>query len=158
MGRSLSWQKIAVAAGFLAFGAVVLVFTFRIPTTPLYAQVGPKAVPFGIAAGSLLLGAALLWQALSGRWGGADPDHGDPDWPATAWLALGLGLNLFLIKPLGFVVASTLMFVCVARAFGSRRPARDLVVAVLVAGAAYYGFDRVLGINIGTGDLLEGLL
>jgi len=155
--RPLDWQKLALSAGFLAFGAMAMVFTFRIPTTPLYAQVGPKAVPFAISLGVLILGAAMLWQAARGRWGGHGPDHGEVDYPSVVWLVLGLGLNLFLIKPLGFVIASTLMFVCIARAFGSRRPLRDLVVAVLVAGSAFYGFDRLLGINIGAG-VLEGLI
>jgi putative tricarboxylic transport membrane protein len=155
--RPLDWQKLALAAGFLAFGVMAMVFTFRIPTTPLYAQVGPKAVPFAISLGILLLGAAMLWQAWRGTWGGAEPDHGEVDYPSVVWLALGLGLNLFLIKPLGFVIASTLLFVCIARAFGSRRPLRDLLVGTLVAGAAYVGFDRLLGINIGAG-VLEGLI
>ena len=79
------------------------------------------------------------------------------DWPSLGWLGLGLVLNLTLIGPLGFVIASTLMFVCVARAFGSRRPLFDTGVGVIVALVAYLGFDKVLGINIGAG-ILEGLL
>ena len=77
------------------------------------------------------------------------------DWPALAWLGAGLALNVALIGVLGFVLASTILFVCVARAFGSRRPARDAAIAILFSFVTYIGFDRVLGISIGAGVFEE---
>ena len=80
-----------------------------------------------------------------------------PSIGAPCWLGLGLLLNVALIAWLGFIIASAMMFVCVARAFGSVQWKRDLVVAVLICLVAYLGFDKLLGINIGAG-ILEGIL
>jgi putative tricarboxylic transport membrane protein len=60
-------------------------------------------------------------------------------------------VNVSLIGLLGFVVASTLLFACVARAFGSSRPGRDIAVGFAIAALTYYGFAGLLGINIGAG-------
>ena len=154
----LRWPQVAVAAGVLALGLLVLWQTFAIPVTPLYARVGPKIVPFGVAFALLALGLALAFQAATGRWTDEDGTQDEAiDWPSLGWVGVGLLLNLVLIVPLGFVIASTLMFVAIARAFGSRRPLFDGGVGLLVALAAYVGFDKVLGINIGAG-ILEGIL
>src|SRR4051794_31097761 len=52
----------------LALGGLAVWQAASIPTSPIYAQVGPKAVPFVIAAGLLALGAALVTAALRGGW------------------------------------------------------------------------------------------
>ncbi|MGQ0662744.1 MAG: tripartite tricarboxylate transporter TctB family protein [Pseudomonadota bacterium] len=154
-GRTAKRQAL-MAAGVIALAVLVGYQTLAIPVTPLYARIGPKVFPGMVAAGLLALGLLLLWQARSGSWGEIEED-GPPDWRALGWVGLGLAVNLALIKPLGFILASTLMFCCVARAFGSRRPVRDGVVALAVSTAAFVGFDRVLGISIGAG-ILAGLL
>ncbi len=56
-----------------------------------------------------------------------------------------------LIGPAGFTLASIVLFVCVARAFGSRALVRDAVIATVFALVAYFGFAKTLGINIGAG-------
>ncbi len=69
----------------------------------------------------------------------------------------GLVLNVALIGVAGFIIASTLLFVCTARAFGSRNVLRDGAIGFALALVSYVGFDRVLGYKIGSG-LIEGLL
>jgi putative tricarboxylic transport membrane protein len=148
-----------VGAGVIALSAVVFYQTTQIPVTPLYSKVGPTVFPYMTAGGMLLLGLLLIAQALRGEWGetDADKDAAPPDRRALGWLALGLVLNVALIDLLGFVIASTLMFVCVARAFGSTKWPRDLGIAMVLALIAYLGFSRLLGISIGAG-ILEGIL
>jgi putative tricarboxylic transport membrane protein len=70
---------------------------------------------------------------------------------------LGLALNVALIERVGFILASTALFACTARAFGSVRPVRDAAIGFLIALAAYAGFDRMLGYQIGSG-LIESLI
>ena len=65
-------------------------------------------------------------------------------------------VNVILIGPLGFIVAATTLFFCVARAFGSDRPLRDLGIGLAIAVVAYLGFDRLLGISLGLGTLWGG--
>ncbi len=156
--NSLRWPQVAVASGVLLLGLVVLWQTFQIPVSPLYSRIGPKVVPFAVAFGLIALGIALAVQSVTGRWTDEEELQDEPiDWPSLGWLGLGLLLNLILIGTLGFVIASTLMFVCVARAFGSRRPLFDAGIGVIVALVAFLGFDKILGINIGAG-VLEGIL
>ena len=72
-------------------------------------------------------------------------------------MALGLLCNVVLIVPAGFTLASVVMFVLVAYGFGSRAPVRDAAIALVFALAAYFGFAKALGVNIGAG-VIERLL
>lgn len=131
-----------------------------IPTSPIYAQVGPKAVPYVVAAGLLLLGVALTAAALRGGWS-ADIEELQDAPPANlralGLLLAGLLANLALIGPFGFTVAATAQFALVAAAFGSRGHLRNLVIAFAVALGAYALFVKVLGVNIGAG-VVEALV
>jgi len=62
-----------------------------------------------------------------------------------------LVLNVLLIGPAGFTLASIVLFVCVARGFGSGNIVRDVSIATVFALIAYFGFAKTLGINIGAG-------
>ena len=100
-------------------------------TGPGYAAGRSRRVPASSSASALMLvGAGLLAQSLRGHW-------------RVAWVAqvaraasqgsalcrsamccsslLALALDVVLIAPLGFVVASAVLFACVSAAFGSRR-------------------------------------
>lgn len=158
--RSTTHPDLLVGLFVLALGGLVLWQATAIPVSPLYGQVGPKAVPFFVAAGLLLLGVGLLVAALRGGWSAGLDDVRDApptNWRALALLGGGLVANLALIGPFGFALAATAQFVLVAAAFGSRRPFRDLGLALVLTLAAWFGFVEVLGVNIGAG-VLEGAL
>jgi putative tricarboxylic transport membrane protein len=70
---------------------------------------------------------------------------------ALATLALALLADVVLIEWLGFVVASTLTFGIAARAFGSRRPARDVIVGLTLATGIHIAFTRGLGVSLPSG-------
>lgn len=158
MKRPLSAQTL-IGAGVIAFAILVGYQTTRIPVSPLYSKVGPTIFPYMVAAVLLVLGILLVLQAVRGQWGetDADADEGPPDLRALGWLGAGLIVNVALIDFLGFIIASTIMFVCTCRAFGSKALLRDVIVAVVLALIAYLGFDKLLGISIGAG-ILEGIL
>jgi putative tricarboxylic transport membrane protein len=144
-----------ILLGLAAFWAAA-----AIPVSPIYAQVGPKFVPYLVAALVLALGLGLTLAALRGGWSHGLEEMQDPaptNWRAIGLLGAGLLVNLLLIEPLGFVIAATAQFVLVAAAFGSRRPLRDLLIGLVVTLLAYIGFDKALGVNIGAG-ILEGIL
>lgn len=146
-----------IALGTLALAAIAFWQAAGIQVSPLYAKVGPTVFPYLIAAGLLTLGLGLCVAAARGGWQPEEEREAHPDRVAMVWMLAGLFLNLVLIGPLGFTLASIALFVCVARAFGSRRPARDAVIAAIFALAAYFGFAKVLGINIG-GGVIEGMI
>ncbi|GAA0585848.1 tripartite tricarboxylate transporter TctB family protein [Craurococcus roseus] len=156
----LPWPDLAAGLFVLALGGLAVWQALAIPVSPIYAQVGPKAVPFVVAGGLLLLGAGLVAQALRGGWSHELEEVRDAP-PANrrafALLLAGLGANLLLIVPLGFSLAATAQYVLVAAAFGSRRFLRDAAVALVLTLAAWFLFVELLGVNIGAG-VLEGLV
>jgi putative tricarboxylic transport membrane protein len=51
-----------------------------------------------------------------------------------------------VIGIVGFTVSSTLLFMAVARGFGSRRVVHDAIVGLILSAAVYLFFTRVLGL------------
>jgi putative tricarboxylic transport membrane protein len=148
--RGLAWSDIAIGVGVIALSGVLAWQVTQIPPSPLYAAVGPSVFPW-IAVGMLaVLGVVLTFQAWTGGW--ADDEPHDPlDPVGLAWFAGGAILNILLIERIGFILSSTILFICTARAFDSRRTLRDAIVGFLLALVAYAGFDQVLGYRIGDG-------
>ncbi|WP_159348534.1 tripartite tricarboxylate transporter TctB family protein [Roseomonas harenae] len=144
----------------LLLGLLALYAAWAIPDSPLYAQVGAKAVPYLVGAIMVVLGIGLSASALRGGW--SQDIEEAMEAPPTNWRALGLlgaGLlvQIALIDWLGFVIAATIQYVLVCSAFGSRKPLRDLAIGIVVTLGAYLAFSRLLGVNIGAG-VLEGIL
>jgi putative tricarboxylic transport membrane protein len=158
--RSITGELV-IALCVIAFAALVYWQTLLIPVSPIYAQVGPTLFPTMTAFCLAVLGVLLLVSAFRGGWQLNEEREAAPDRVALAWIAAGLVLNVVLIGPAGFTVASMVLFVCVARGFGSRSPVRDAGIAAVLALAAYFGFAKALGINIGAGlveNAIERLL
>ena len=159
-GAGLPWPDLAAGLFVVGLGGLALWQALVIPTSPIYAQVGPKAVPFAVAGGLLLLGAALVYEALRGGWSRELEEVRDAppvNWRAFTLLLAGLLANLLLIGPLGFSLAATVQYVLVAAAFGSRRLLRDAALALVLTLAVWFLFVELLGVNIGAG-VLEGLV
>ena len=151
---------LAVGITVTALGLLTVWLTWVIPVTPVYAVVGPKLVPAVIAAALVVLGLLLSGVALRGGWSAELPEmaqSGPPNLRALGWLGGGMLLNLALIEPLGFSIGAAVQFVCTARAFGSRAPLRDAVIALAVSLSAFFLFVEALGVNIGAG-VLEGAI
>lgn len=135
----------------VAFGAA------QIPHSA-YAVVGPRVVPFAVAALRGGLGLLLLAHALAGQLVPEESFAGEPPGRrALGWVAGGLVLNVALIRPLGFMLAATLLFVCVARGFGTTWPARDAGIRLVLGLAVFLAFNRLLGVRFG-GGLVEDLV
>jgi putative tricarboxylic transport membrane protein len=154
-GRALGLRpaigETIIAAGVLALAVIVFWQTMTIPVSPIYAKVGPTVVPMITALGLALLGALLMFAALTGGWRTEEEKNVTPDRPALLWITLGLVLNVLLIGSAGFTLASVILFVCVARGFGSKAILRDALIGACFALVAYFGFAQTLGINIGAG-------
>lgn len=160
MTNRIPWPDLLAGLFVLAFGLVGFWQAGAIPVSPLYAQLGPKAVPYVVASGMTLLGALLVLAALRGGWsaGVAEvAEAGPPNLRALGLLGAGLFANLTLIGPAGFSIAASAQFVLVAAAFGSRSMARDLLIALPLTVLVWFLFVQGLGVNIGAG-LLEGLV
>lgn len=129
-----------------------------------YDRIGPRFFPSLVAAASLAIGVWLLVTGVRparvrARARGAETGAGSaaPDWPPLAYLGLAFVLALALFERAGFVPAASVQFWLVARALGSRRPARDAAVAVALSLAVYLLFSRGLGLSLPAG-VLDGVL
>ena len=156
MAGRTDWGNLGVGLGTLVLAAIVGWQTSVIPGGATYAQVGPNVIPWTVTVLLTVLGAILVAEAWLGRLPAPEEAHGAIDRSGIGWMLLGLALNLALIDYAGFILASTALFVCTARAFKSQNTLRDAGIGLAVALIAYVGFDRVLGYKIGSG-LIEGL-
>ena len=68
-------------------------------------------------------------------------------------------IGAFLNAIGGFIPTATIVFLCTAIAFGSRRYVRDILIGLGIAIVAYVGFVHALGLNLPaglSGSLLAG--
>jgi putative tricarboxylic transport membrane protein len=152
--------QVAVAAGVAALGALILWGSYHLPTAGGYAQVGPGMVPRGVGIGIVALGALLLREAFSGGFRGVDEaaEAGLPlDWISFAWVSGGILAYGVLIQRIGFILASTLLFVMVARGFHSRRWLLNAATGLVLAAIVFAIFNYGLGLTLPAG-ILEGVL
>jgi putative tricarboxylic transport membrane protein len=157
---SLNPGELLISLGVMALGIFVIAGTQDIAAGQGYSQIGPRAFPYFIGSGLLMLGAVLAWHAASGGWRNVPLDqegHHTPDWIAFAILSAGIFLHMVSIGWAGFILASTFLFILIARGFGSRRLLRDIAVGTLVATIAFFIFTRGLGLKLPSG-LLGGLI
>jgi putative tricarboxylic transport membrane protein len=69
-------------------------------------------------------------------------------------VALGLVSFVALLNLAGFVAAGTVLFVCTASAFGSRRWLRDAVLGITLCATVYITFTYGLGVSLPPGLFL----
>ena len=155
--RRLAPGELAFAVAIVALGVFFLVETSAIKVTPVYARVGPRFFPLLVGAALVLVGAALGWQAVRGGWRdrAALAAQGPTDWAALLLISAGVVQQIFLIRPLGFIVSSTLLFVLVAVGFRSRRYLLTAVLGLLVSAAVYIAFTRGLDLALPAGALWD---
>jgi putative tricarboxylic transport membrane protein len=152
-GAGVDWSRRIVAIGFLVAAVIVLVSAWTIPQGGGYQAVGPRAFP-------LLVGALLGVVAVIGVVQAFIPDSVAPEfesddepirWRPVLILIAALAGYAALLVPVGYWQTTAVFFVVCARVLGSRRLLRDAVIAVVLALATYFLFDRVLGITLPPG-------
>ena len=146
-----AWPEALIGGGLLLLAGVLLLQIRAIPHSPMYATVGPTVFPYATALSLALLAGLMLAQAFRDGWQPQEEKAIALDRKALAYVVAGLMANVGLITWAGFTAASTVMFVLIARGFGSATPLRDAAIGLAVALAAYFGFAKALGVNIGAG-------
>jgi putative tricarboxylic transport membrane protein len=99
----------------------------------------------------VVIGAWLLYEAFTGGW--RSRGDGPPGFQRASflWVSAGLIAHMALIGWAGFVVAGTVLFVLVARAFASRSPLRDLAIGLALTVAVYLFFTQALNVSLPAG-------
>jgi len=150
--------ELLISLGLIALGTFVVWETRSIAETQGYAQIGPRLFPYIIGAGLTLCGAVLAWQSVAGGWRHVplDEAHDAPDWAAFAVISVGVVLHMAIIGWAGFIIASTVLFVLIARGFGSRRLVRDAIIAVVLSTVVFFIFTLALGLSLPKGPFNFG--
>ncbi|GAA0919247.1 tripartite tricarboxylate transporter TctB family protein [Pseudonocardia zijingensis] len=153
-------SEFVVVALLVGIAAVLVWDTVGSPDA--VAPQGPvttAAVPLIAATVLGLCGVGIAVDLLRG--GQGVPDEGRPgertNWRGVLSVVAAVALCAAALEAVGWVVAGAVLFYLCLYAFGSRQPAKDLVVSVVLAIASFYLFYLGLGIPLPPG-VLAGVL
>lgn len=146
-GRRPDGAAFIVAALLAALGALLIWQGSAIPDKGGYAGIGSGHAPVFVGICLWLLALTHVWKGL--RVGALGVPRQQP--VPILFITGGLALQLILLHPLGFSIASGLLFACTAAAFGKRNFAVSLPIGIAFALAVYGVFDQLLKLNLPAG-------
>lgn len=114
-----------------------------------YSPVGPKTVPFIIAAGLFCLSIWTIISAFKGEF----PERERQEIAPMAWIIGGLALQMLTMKTVGFSLSTGLLFAATARGFGYRKFWISIPVGIVVAFFVWFVFARGLQLSLPSGWL-----
>jgi putative tricarboxylic transport membrane protein len=137
-----------IGAGLTVLGAVMLWSLSSLDVAAAYARIGPAVIPGVVAGGLVVVGSALAWTRRN------SVDQTTPsDLMAFAALAAGIVGYALLLRTVGLIVSSALLFHLVAWGFGVRRHVVNAAVAILLGISVFVLFQYGLGLNLPRGPL-----
>ncbi|TDK35618.1 tripartite tricarboxylate transporter TctB family protein [Rhizobium deserti] len=153
MQRRPDWAALVIAAILLVLAGVILFDVSRLRDLGGYSQVGPATVPGWIAYG--LIGLAI-WTVVA-AFRGDFPVREKQEVKPVVWIVAGLAAQMLLIRPLGFSIATGILFGLTAAGFGARRLWISIPIAIVICLAIWWVFSVVLSLSLPAGPL-ENLL
>jgi putative tricarboxylic transport membrane protein len=158
---------VAAFATYLLIG----ILTMRVPEGAAFP--GPQFFPGIVMAGLYVFAVTLavaavreirampdpLTAELMAAESTAEADAAPPPRPvrvdvrSLAWVLVSFFAFAMLLEVLGWIIAATLLFWCIARGFGASRPIQMLAVGATLSSLAYIGFDMLLGMPLPSGIL-----
>lgn len=143
------WQ-VGISTFVILLAVVFGVGASQLPADTGYAGIGAAFVPAVVALFLAVVGALLMWQALSGGFRNFTDSVANlaADHHGGLWVTAGVMLMALLITKAGFVLAATTLFVCVARGFGSKTLVRDAIVGAVLVFPVFWLFTLVLDVNL----------
>jgi putative tricarboxylic transport membrane protein len=157
------WSEILVAVGFLIVGVIILIQTQDIRVTRS-ATVSPRIIPQIVGVAMLLVGAWYVIDIIrtpheiSGGEDSEDVDIEAPtDWRTLILIGIALTVFAFIVEPLGFALASAVMFTLTSFAMGSKRHILNVLIGLALGIIVFLIFDTWLGVRL-PGGVLEEIL
>ena len=151
-----SWAEPRLAGIVLLAGSLaILIAVTTIPGRGGYGTSGPRFVPLIVAIGLIVLSALFLlrtwWRpdvALAER--SAEEDDAT-HWATPALVMVALLVYAFALEPVGYPLATALVFFAVARVLGSRAPVRDAIAGLVLGFGLFTAFTQYLGLSLPAG-------
>jgi putative tricarboxylic transport membrane protein len=155
-GTTLRLSEAIVGAFVLAIGLFIAIETFEMASTGTSALVGPHLFPYLVGFGLIAIGLSLLKEAVTGHV--AHETGFELDWRAVAFASGALILQMLLLERIGWILASTLMFVLTTLAFRERRVVVSVLIGLVLTSLTFGIFNYGLGLGLPTGSVIEDLL
>ncbi len=146
-GRRPDGAAFIVAALLAGLGGLLIWQGAVIPDKGGYAGVGSGDAPVFVGVCLWLLSLTHVWKGLRHSAQGVPRQKPVP----VLFIIAGLALQMILLHPVGFSIASGLLFACTAAAFGMRRFVISLPVGFACALIVYGVFDQLLKLNLPAG-------
>jgi putative tricarboxylic transport membrane protein len=151
-----AWAGPRLAGLFLLAASVaILLAVFAIPGRGGYSSSGPRFVPLIVACGLILLSALFLlrtiWRpdvALAER--SAEEDDAT-HWATPGLIMAALLVYAFVLEPVGYPLATAVVFFVVARILGSRSVVRDAIAGLVLGFGLFTAFTQYLGVSLPAG-------
>lgn len=140
---------LGIAVVLLLLAGIIAWDASQLGAGATYASVGPKDFPYMIAGGLALLAIWTAFEGYAGAFPAREPDRVMP----MVWVVGGLVAQIVLLGPLGFSIATGVMFGLVARGFGDRRIWITIPVGIVVCLALYLLFHFALELSLPAGPL-----
>lgn len=154
-GRELFVLRLTAVA-FVALGGVALYEALRIAGDSGFGPSEAAFFPLIVSAG--LLGFGTLFLLRVTVWPDRDilaratGEEAATRWSTVGLLAACLLVYVFVLAPLGYVLATGILIPIIARILGSRHRYRDPIIGFGLAVAIYIGF-QFLGVRLPEGVL-----
>jgi len=147
--RRPNGAALVIAAILLAIAALLVWDASRLGGAASYARIGPATFAYAIGA---FLAVLSVWTAWTAMWG--DFPHWDvPDISPAFWIAAGMIVQMVLLKPLGFSIATGLLFALTVRGFGRKPLWQAVAVGIPLAFLIWIVFARLLMLALPAGPL-----
>jgi putative tricarboxylic transport membrane protein len=140
---------LVIAVGLAALAAVVFWQTRAMPVTAQYARVGPTTMPYAISG---FLAVLAVGHAVAAFRHGLPPREADRPGPML-WIVGGLVAQMLLLNPLGFSMATGLLFACAARGFGKGPLWLTVPLGIALSFAIWLIFAGLLNLSLPAGPL-----
>jgi putative tricarboxylic transport membrane protein len=139
----------AIAGVLMLLAAVILWDTLNLQLAATYG-VGPRAMPYVVAAGLALLAAGNLVLA----WRGGFPEREELDARAVLLILGGLAAMIATVGlGGGFIAATAVLFAATSAGFGRRALHIDLAIGLVLGVVIYLLFDKLLTLSLPAGPL-----
>ena len=151
-----SWAGPRLAGLFLLAASVaILVAVFAISGRGGYSSSGPRFVPLIVAIGLIALAALLLlrtWWRPDVELAARSAEEDDAShWATPGLIMLALLVYAFALDPVGYPLATALVFFAVARVLGSRAAVRDAIAGLVLGFGLFTAFTQYLGVSLPAG-------
>lgn len=152
---SKKYGEAIFGAAILALGLFIGIETSNFAAAPKFVVVGPKIFPYIIASCLVVIGLSCLITAFISP---AEDDGIEHDLKPIVIIAAALLVEMFLLPIVGWIPAAAILFVLIARAFGSPSWVKDILFGVGLSGLTFVIFNLVLGLGLPLGSVIDSLL